>query len=241
MRDFFDLFNHRLISLFYRAWQRSRVDVLHELGEPSPFESALRAIIGLEGDIQSRRVPFDTRDVLSRSALLAMRPAPASAIEGLVRSLFDIPARVEQFLPAWYPVDVEDQTRLGRNNAILGDGASLGEEVCLCQWRFRVRLGPMNLETYRTLLPEGDAFNTLTSMIRLATGPEYDFEVTLVLDKEAVPDLHLGAPAHDDAPTCQLGWTTWLGQEAHDHDADDVLFTPSLRMEEARDTLETRP
>jgi predicted component of type VI protein secretion system len=99
----------------------------------------------------------------------------------------------------------------------------------------------MDLSTYRALLPEGDAFNTLTSVVRLATGPEYDFEVKLVLDKAAVPDLYLGSAAGDEGPACQLGWTTWLGQEDRPADADEAVFTPSLHAEEALETLEARP
>ena len=241
MRDFLDLFNHRLVSLFYRAWERSRPDVLHELGEHSPFEAALHAIVGIEGPIQRGRLPFDSRDVLSRAGLLARRPASKSAIEGLVESLLGTPANVEQFLPCWYDVDPDDRSLLGVRNSTLGADVNLGAEVCLAQWRFRIRIGPMDFDTYRALLPEGDAFNTLASVVRLATGPEYDFEFTLVLDRDAVPPLALGGAEADDDPACRLGWSTWLDRTGADRDADDAVFTPSLAREEQRETLEIRP
>jgi len=240
MREFLDLFNHRLVSLFYRAWERTRAEMLCELGEDSPFEAALRAVIGIEGEAQRKRLPFDDRHILSRAGLIAMRPAPASALEGLVKSLFGIQATVEQFLPAWYEMDDADRTRLGRANSVLGGDISIGSEVCLNQWRFRLRLGPMSLETYDSLLPEGDAFQLLSSVIRLATGAEYDAEYTLVLKKEEVPALRICTSADaDGARPCRLGWTTWLGSHDFDRDADDAVFTPSLEREEARDSLET--
>jgi len=170
-----------------------------------------------------------------------MRPAPASAIEGLVESLFGIPAKVEQFLPCWYEIDDADRMRLGSMNTVLGEDATLGAETCLSQWRFRVRLGPMDLEQYNRMLPETDAFSTLCSVVRLATGPEYDFEFSLVLRKDAVPSLVLGvADGQSDSTPCRLGWTTWLKAEDFDRDADDAVFTPSLLREEARDSLEMR-
>ena len=241
MRDFLDLFNHRLVSLFYRTWERSRTEVLYEAPEQSPYEAALRAIAGIEGEIHQRRLPFDTTDMLARAGLLAMRPASTTAITGLVESLFGIPAEIEQFLPCWYEIDVEDQTRLGRSNTVLGEDATLGSETCLSQWRFRVRLGPMGFDTYQLLLPEGEAFDMLTSVLRLATGPEYDFELTLVLRKEEIPTLQLAT--HDQtAPQgpSRLGWSTWLEDGEFDRDRDDAVFTPSLSREEARDSMEMR-
>jgi len=240
MRDFLDLFNHRLISLFYRAWERVRIEVLYELGEHSPFESALRAIIGVEGDVHGDRLPLDPRDLLARAGLLAMRPGPATAIEGLVTSLFQIPARVHQFLPAWFEIDPADRTRLGLSNTVLGESFNLGSEVCLSQYRFKVELGPMDYATYRSLLPQGDAFCVLSSVIRLAVGPEFDFELSLVLQREEVPELRLGRADEMDETAARLGWSSWLRTEPLDRDAADAVFTPSLVLEEARDSMETR-
>jgi len=240
MRDFLDLFNHRLISLFYRAWERTRVEVLYESKERSPFEAALRAIIGVEGDVHGDRLPLDARDLLGRAGLLAMRPGPACAIEGLVTSLFDIPARVHQFLPAWFEIDPADRTRLGISNTVLGESFNLGSEVCLSQYRFRVELGPMDFSTYRALLPQADAFSVLSSVIRLAVGPEFDFELSLVLRREEVPELRLARADDADEAVARLGWSSWLRTEPLDRDAGDAVFTPSLALEETRDSMETR-
>ncbi len=242
MRAFLDLFNHRLVSLFYRAWERSRPDVLCDLGEASAFEAALLALIGAESETALKRLPFDGRDLLARSGLLAMRPASASALCGLVQSLCGIPARVEQFLPSWYEIDREDRTRLGQTNSRLGDDINLGNEVCLAQSRFRIRLGPMDFATYRHLLPGGQAFDLLASVVRLASGPEFDFDFTLVLHRDAVPRFRLGEDGAAGEPNpCRLGWSTWINNDAFERDADDAVFTPSLAHEEARDSLEMRP
>lgn len=237
LRDFVDLFNHRLVSLFYRAWERSRPEVLHDLGERSAYESVLHALIGLEGEVHRHRLPCDSRDLLGRAGLLSMRPAGQSAIEGLVESLIGIPARVEQFLPTWYAMDADDRTRLGMQNSTLGSDLSLGSEVCLAQWRFRVRIGPMDFPTYRSLLPGNQACDTLASAIRIAVGPEFDFELNLVLDAAAVPPLRLGT-SHEAEPACRLGWSSWLDRGRVECDADDAIFTPDLAREEDRERPE---
>lgn len=52
MRDWLDLFNHRLISLFYRAWEKYRFHIPFERGEakgsdPDTFTLGIRSLMGL--------------------------------------------------------------------------------------------------------------------------------------------------------------------------------------------------
>jgi type VI secretion system protein ImpH len=222
MRDFFDLFNHRLTSLFYRAWERSRLAVLHDLSVDSAFESALFAAIGLHGPEFDQRMALDQLSLLSRAGLLAMAPAPAVAIESLVASLFGIPTRIEQFLPSWYSIDAGDRNRLGSANSRLGADLNLGEQVLLVQSRFRVSLGPMGRERFDSLLPDSSGFAALSSAVRLAAGVEFDFEVRLVLAAAEVPETRLTS---DDSAS-QLGWTSWLRTQDFSDDARGAVFEP---------------
>ena len=47
LRDFLDIFHHRAISLFYRAWEKYRFGVPYERGEEDKFSSYLLSVIGL--------------------------------------------------------------------------------------------------------------------------------------------------------------------------------------------------
>src|SRR5216683_1681889 len=52
LRNWFDIFNHRLISLFYRAWEKYRFYIPYERGdyadfEPDTFTQALFSLVGL--------------------------------------------------------------------------------------------------------------------------------------------------------------------------------------------------
>src|SRR5438067_4156318 len=52
LRDWFDLFNHRFISLFFRAWEKYRFYVPYERGEyakaePDPFTLGLFSLVGM--------------------------------------------------------------------------------------------------------------------------------------------------------------------------------------------------
>ena len=53
LRDFLDLFHHRLISLFYRAWEKYRLPVAYERSrlhdserEPEPITGGLYCLVG---------------------------------------------------------------------------------------------------------------------------------------------------------------------------------------------------
>lgn len=227
MREFFDVFNHRLVSLFYRAWERSRLPVLRDLGGANPFEDALFALAGLHGASFAGRMPLEQTALLARAGLLSMHPAPASAMCATLESLFGVPTRIEQFVPAWYPIDRDDQNRLGLANSRLGEDLNLGEQVLLAQSRFRVELGPLDGERFRELLPGGGSFEALSSVVRLACGVEFDFEVQLVLEAADVPETRLYAD--DDPSPTQLGRTSWLRTQPFTEDARAAVFEPALR------------
>lgn len=228
MREFFDLFNHRLVALFYRAWERARLPVLHDLGVDNAFETALFAVLGLHGPAFDARMPLDQTALLSRAGLLAMAPAPASAIGSIVTSLFGVPARVEQFLPSWYAIDAGDRARLGAANARLGIDLNLGEQVLLVQSRFRVALGPVGRERFLALLPDGSEFAALSSVVRLAAGVEFDFDVQIVLAAAEVPKTRL----FGGLGASQLGWTTWLRTQEFREDARAAIFEPAVARAE---------
>jgi type VI secretion system protein ImpH len=222
LRDFFDAFNHRLISLYYRAFEKYHLAVCYEAGESDSFENALRAVLGLLTPGLRERLSFSDRALFARSGLLAMAPVPAPVLESLVQSYFRLPARVEQFLAAWYPIGPEDQLRLGKANARLGEDAVIGSNVRLTQVRFRLCVGPLHFQDFEELLPTGSAHEPLFDLVRLATAAEQSFDLQLVLLANEVPRLEL---AQSPAQRCRLGWSTWLGSAAPSHDADDAVFS----------------
>ena len=167
-----------------------------------------------------------------------MKPAPASAIEGLVESLFAVPAAVEQFIPKWYDIDERDRSRLGVANSRLGADINLGARIRLTQAKFRVRLGPMEWDRYESLLPGSEGLRALSSVTRLAAGPEVDFDLQLLLKARDVPQMRLES---DPERRCRLGFSTWLKTEEFHQDADDAIFAPSLCAREPQGAIEVSP
>ena len=81
LRDFLDLFNHRMISLFYRAWEKYRFPVAYERSRLSsdahydPFSFSLFNLIGMGTDELRGKLKSGDEPLLYYSGLIAQQPA----------------------------------------------------------------------------------------------------------------------------------------------------------------------
>jgi len=222
LRDFLDVFNHRLISLFYRARERSRPALLFERGPGNPLERTLAAVIGIGTPELGARLGLPDRALYARAGLLGLRPMPAVALAALVRSVFGVPAEVEQFRPARFPLEPGDRSRLGRANCRLGVDLVLGAAVELADAKFRLRLGPLRRAQFEQLLPDRPAFRRVSELVRFATRAELDFDVQLVLAPGEAPPLAL---CSGRAALGRLGWSAWLGPPPKDIRLGQAVFS----------------
>lgn len=229
LREFLDLFNHRLLSLFYRAWEKHRFDLVYERSgarEGGDFERGLFALLGLGTGGLRDRLPFADIGLLRWSGALSRGCASAQELEDLVGEQFGVPVTVEQFVAGWYESDPTERINLGGRDARLGRDTYLGETVRVAQFRFRLCFGPLGWDEYQRFLPVGDAYGPLRELVRLATGPEFDCDVKLVLRAEDAFPLQLGGERRTDF---RLGWTTWLFTRPLTSDPSHVVRAPAFR------------
>jgi type VI secretion system protein ImpH len=228
LRDFLDLFNHRLISLFYRAWEKHHCVVgyerARETGEEDRFAALLYSVLGLGTAGIRERLGGDDSSLLRYAGLLVQRPRSAQALQHCLTDAFQVPVRINQFRGAWLSVQEEDWSRLGTpgTNNLLGLTTVAGTKVWDQQAGFQVRLGPLDFETFSGLLPSGKAFATLVRMTKFLAGPEFDFNVNLTLNASEVPRCRLRVT---QAYAPRLGWTTWLSSTPRTSNAEDVMFS----------------
>lgn len=224
LRDFLDIFNHRIISLFYRAWRKYRFDVACERGERDLFSRHLLSLLGLGTDAMRDRQTVSDDLLIYYSGLLAQRPRSAQALQQILSDYFDVPVAIEQFSGGWFRLDPETQCRLAEENTDsgeLGFGAVVGDEMWNQQSRVRIVLGPLSLERYADFLPDGQSFAPLRGWVRFFSSDEWDFEVKLVLDREHVPACTLGA---DGISGPQLGWVSWVKSAPFQRDPGDTVL-----------------
>ena len=233
LRDFLDLFNHRSISLFYRAWEKYRLPAAWERARLDPssaedlFSNCLRCLVGF-GTAHLHECLSVRDDVfLYYSGHFAHRPRSAVALEALLSEYLQQPVRVEQFQGQWLRLDETEQTRLpgpvgpsGQYHQ-LGVNAVVGERVWDVRSKFRLRLGPLQYSQFTDLMPGGAALLRLCEIARAFVGPELAFDVQPVLEASEVPPCRL---ATKEAYSPRLGWNTWLGGAPSGRNAEDALF-----------------
>lgn len=225
LREFLDIFHHRMISLFYAAWEKYRFNIAYERGERDRFSHHLLDLIGMGVPGLENRQEVADDSLLFYGGLLALHPRSAAGFEQMLGDYFDVPVEIEQFVGAWYPVDSSSQCELDGNrqdySAQLGFGAVVGDEIWDQQSRVRVKLGPLTFAEYRDFLPDGSAHRQLAALAKFYAGHEYDIEMQLILRRDEVPACELGA---GEAEGLQLGWTTWVKSTPFGRDPGDTIL-----------------
>ncbi len=212
---FLDLFHHRFLALFYRAWAQAQPHVNRDRPDDDRFAVYIGAFLGVSP------ATFRERDTLPDLAkffhvgALVRQVRNAEGLAAILQHFFRVPVALEQFVGHWMTLGERERTCLAIEGAVLGTGAVLGGRVWDRQHRFRVRVGPLTLKQYESFLPGGMPLRKLVDWVRLYCCFEFDWDVRLLLRRDEVPPLTLDGGR-------QLGWTTWLGRRRADTDADDL-------------------
>ena len=218
---FLDLFHHRMIALFYRAWASAQPTVSLDREHGDRFADYLASLIGLGMPSLRGRNTVPDSAKLHYAGHLAAQQRNADGLAQVLSDYFKVPVAIEQFAGHWMRMQDDALCRLrsdaGRQ-AVLGTSTVIGTRVWNCQHKFRVVVGPLDFAGYQRLLPGGASFLRLRDWVRHYAGMAYDWDINLRLKREAVPPLALGK--------ARVGWTSWLHAEAPRADARQVIFHP---------------
>jgi len=213
---FLDIFHHRFLALFYRAWAQAQPHVNRDRPKEDRFTVYVGALLGMAS------APFRDRDRLPDLAkffhvgTLIRQVRNVEGLTHILQHYFRVPVRIEEFVGHWMSLSVSERTRLSEG-AALGAGAVLGSYVWDRQHKFRIHLGPLTLSQYESFLPGGALLRKLVDWVRLYLCFELDWDVRLLLQRNEVPSVMLGGRQ-------RLGWTSWLGDRPRETPADDLLL-----------------
>jgi type VI secretion system protein ImpH len=228
---FVDVFHHRLLALFYRAWAQAQPTVHHDRPGNDRFGAWLGAAFGAQdGGPAPRALPERAR--LFQAGLLGSRSRHAEGLVKLLRQYFEVPVRIEQHVAQWLVLHDDDRSRLGfsrsrpeRRDAAapqLGVSTTSGSKCRDRQYKFRVVLGPLTLARYDDFLPGGRAWSRLREWVQHYAGLDLRWDVELTLAANHVPEPRLGRAV-------RLGVSTWIGRDKQaqpDRDRNDLRLRP---------------
>jgi len=184
LRDWFDIFNHRLGLMLYAAWEkyrfpvrfakfaRSKQGAARRAAPPDPFTGSVLSLVGLGTPALQNRLrvdppstPGDERPaplariddlaLLHYSGLFARRVPTALGLQILLADYFGVDVQVEELTGQWLTFNPTTPTDLGPNGqGLLGKNTIAGQRVWDAASRFRIVLGPLRYREFVEFLPD---------------------------------------------------------------------------------------
>jgi len=220
-RAFADIFHHRMMSFFYRAWAEARPAVQMDRPDEDKFTRYVGAMFGMAQEGFHDRDALEDHAKLFAAGRLSLQARPAEGLQAMLEDLFVVPMRLEQFVGEWLDLPDESMLRLGESPqcATLGVTATIGARVWGGQHKFRVVCGPLDSKDFRRFLPGEESLERLTAAIRNYVGDELDWELRLLVNVTETPNVVLGEHG-------RLGWTSWVGDLPPEKAVDNVVIRP---------------
>ena len=224
--EFFDIFNHRILSLFYRGWKKYRFYIAYEQsrGQDDLVTRLLYDLLGLGTEGLRGSMPVADEAAIFYVGLLSQNLRTAQGLQQVLADYFQVKASVEQFTGSWNRLPVRDHTFLndGVSDAErLGFATVVGDEVWDQQGTVTVRLGPMPLARYLQFLPGGEAHQQMATWLRFYGRGEFDFVIKLVLQRNEVPPVPLTS---NEGEMARLGFASWIKNKPFARDPDDATY-----------------
>lgn len=219
LQRFLDIFHHRLIALFYRAWALNEQAVSYDRPDDDWISHFVGSLIGLDSRQHSDRndkVPFYGKCYWAGRLIQVARNS--EGLEAILADYFDVPVAIEEFKGSWLDIPEQYYLELGKNqdNATLGMNAVLGDSYYTKTEKFKIIVGPLDLSRYEELLPCTDSYARLKDWVNSYLVKPLQWDLEVILKAEEVPQTTLGSYG-------QLGYTSWLKSQPVAEDKDDLL------------------
>jgi type VI secretion system protein ImpH len=198
-RAFLDIFTTRMLTLFYGAWRKYRIE--HAVADGSDgFLPLLLALAGFAPGFAPDTAHAGVSDAtLARYAgVLRQRPASGVVLARVLSHHFGVPVALQEGIGHWDTLAPGEQSVLGGQagpGAVLGQAAVLGERCWRPDLRVRVRIGPLRRAQFERFLPRAPGALALRTLLGLFAAPTLCYEVMLVLARSELQPARLaGGP-----------------------------------------------
>ncbi|TDY24083.1 type VI secretion system ImpH/TssG family protein/type VI secretion system VasI/ImpG family protein [Paraburkholderia sp. BL6665CI2N2] len=224
--NFLDIFHHRYLTLLYRAWASAQAAAGLDRKDDETFSFFVASLAGHDPDEIAGR-PFPAHARLAASAHLVREARNPDGLRATLEQYFGVPVAIEEYVFHWLEMAPASHSYLGKpvESSTLAMGAMLGEQVPDRQHRFRIVLGPLDLQVYLRFTAQGVDLPKLVECVREFVGRGCRWELELRIKPQGAPPAVLGG-------TEQLGWSSWLGQAPTDAPITGMRFEPEQYVEQ---------
>ncbi len=226
--QFFDIFQHRLTSLFFSAMTRASAADLAARRTPAftRLSRALAALPAVSDAHAASGVPAvsgvapaagnnascDTGPhpdaLLFYAGSRRLRPLPPVVLESLVASYFRVPVRVHCLQGAW--LSLPRETLCGLGQARLDGSSPLGERCWDPQAGLRLSIGPLSRRQFLSFLPDQAGYRALQQLVASCLPALVECRLELLIDSAELPPALLGNAGCAAAGLGRLGWSQRL-------------------------------
>lgn len=189
MLQFLNMFNHRFISLFYRAWFVNNIVASSEKTDFDQFKHYFYSLVGenFAPKIENSSLPVNLK--LFFSGHLSQSEKNKESLLAVIKGFFGIPVKIEECVESWLEVPEGSKFELGKPDSdcsLLGFGTFLGSKVWNKTAKFKIILGPLSIEEYNRMLPGTNAFTQLKETVDHFSPVELKYDIQYILKPEAI-------------------------------------------------------
>ena len=204
LRDFLDLFNHRLVVLLCRIARRYRHQRVFDFTATDELSLLCGAWVGEPDPTDTSPDPARAHR-LRNAHRLGRFGRSAHTLERVLADRFEgIGVRIEEFVACTVFIRDEQRQRLGLRGNRLGHTALLGDRTTARDGKVRVWIGPLGRDQMDAFLPDGAQRHILDALLERLLPAPLAWDLRLCARPDAAPPTRL-------ARTGALGASAWLG------------------------------
>lgn len=213
---FINALQHRLFTLFYRAWALNQQCVDYSWGERSRHRNRIAALAGVHDAHKEHPCCIEPQAFIYYCGIFGGYTANRDDLVAFLNDYFDVPFKLIEFIGNWLVIAKEDRSQLGRsaNTTTLGVNLVLGERIWNAHLCYRIHIGPVDHDDFLRFLPNYPSFYKLKDCLFKYVGGHYDCILSMTLRAESVPSISFGKKSY-------LGWNTWMGKRKEKEDANN--------------------
>ena len=227
-RDFLDIFNHRIVSLWYRLRKKFKVSLSPVKPEHHPFGKTLLQLVGISYPEKITEATEDKhlyRILMTYNDILWKRPRSASGLACLLKTYFQVPVTLDLFQGKWRVPPVTDLSFLGSfqgQHNQLGKSMILGKKAWDQSARIHINLGPLSWKMGQAFLPlkhkeKKNYFKTLQDVSKFYVQDTVELRLCLSFKPAEIRPFKLNRQS-------ALGLNSWLGPQEDDGQSYQVTL-----------------